>query len=56
MKDCKFQLWLLQTYLLLTYFGTYGRNSGMEQRAIHTFPFTMMVWQKRTSYPVLKLM
>ncbi|KAH7039451.1 hypothetical protein B0J12DRAFT_606027 [Macrophomina phaseolina] len=44
-KPPKFQLWMLQTYLLMSYFGAYGANLETEQRATHTFAYAVKLTQ-----------
>lgn len=43
--DQKFELWTLQTYLLMSYFGAYGGNLATQQRATHIFPFAIKLAQ-----------
>ncbi|KAH9207842.1 hypothetical protein DL95DRAFT_468296 [Leptodontidium sp. 2 PMI_412] len=40
-----FQLWTLQTYLLMSYFGAYGGNLAMQQRVTHVFPYAIKLAQ-----------
>ncbi|PSN71940.1 hypothetical protein BS50DRAFT_239751 [Corynespora cassiicola Philippines] len=42
-RDTQFSLWMFQTYILMSFFGAYGGNSDMEQRAMHVFPFAVQL-------------
>ncbi|KAG4420704.1 hypothetical protein IFR04_006192 [Cadophora malorum] len=42
-QTSEFQLWTLQTYLLMSYFGAYGGTSAMQQRVTHVFPYAIKV-------------
>lgn len=42
-KDGKFEVWMLQTYLLMSCFGAYGGDVDVQEQSANVFPYAIKV-------------